>query len=32
LFYRKRKAMISQNLIRCEAHNEVVQTILTFSK
>lgn len=29
LFYRKKKAMISQNLIRCEAHNEVVQTILS---
>ena len=29
LFYRKKKAMISQNIIRCEAHNEVVQTILS---
>ena len=29
LFYKKKKAMIGHNLIRCEAHNEVVQTILS---
>ena len=27
--FKKKKAMIGHNLIRCEAHNEVVQTILS---
>jgi len=28
LFFNQKKAMVTHNLIRCEAHNEVIQTVL----